>query len=89
MHVWYARVSTQDQTVDLQVDVLTQAGCTTVYTEVISSARAERPVLDQLLETLRAGDVLVIWNSIARALSHPFARTHHGPDEPPGRLKEP
>ena len=72
MHVWYARVSTQDQTVDLQVDVLTQAGCTTVYTEVISSARAERPVLDQLLETLRAGDVLVIWNSIGSGALSPI-----------------
>jgi DNA invertase Pin-like site-specific DNA recombinase len=59
--VGYARVSTKDQTVDLQVDALTQAGCTKVYTEVISGARAERPVLEQLLETLRADDVLVIW----------------------------
>ena len=75
MHVGYARVSTKDQTVDLQVDALTQAGCTKVYTEVISGARAERPVLEQLLETLRAGDVLVIWklDRLGRSLTHLLA----------------
>jgi hypothetical protein len=39
MYVGYARVSTREQTIDLQVDALTQAGCTTVYTEVISGVR--------------------------------------------------
>jgi DNA invertase Pin-like site-specific DNA recombinase len=75
MHVGYARVSTKDQTVDLQVDALTQAGCTKVYTEVISGARAERPVLEQLIETLRAGDVLVIWklDRLGRSLTHLLA----------------
>ena len=72
MHVGYARVSTKDQTVDLQVDALTQAGCTKVYTEVISGARADRPILAQVLETLRAGDVLVIWklDRLGRSLTH-------------------
>jgi DNA invertase Pin-like site-specific DNA recombinase len=75
MHVGYARVSTKDQTIDLQVDALTRAGCTKVYTEVISGARAERPVLEQLLETLRAGDVLVIWklDRLGRSLTHLLA----------------
>ena len=75
MHLGYARVSTKDQTVDLQVDALTQAGCTKVYTEVISGARAERPVLEQLIETLRAGDVLVIWklDRLGRSLTHLLA----------------
>jgi DNA invertase Pin-like site-specific DNA recombinase len=75
MHVGYARVSTKDQTVDLQVDALTQAGCTKVYSEVISGARAERPVLEQLLATLRAGDVLVIWklDRLGRSLTHLLA----------------
>jgi DNA invertase Pin-like site-specific DNA recombinase len=72
MHVGYARVSTKDQTIDLQVDALTQAGCTKVYAEIISGARAERPILDQLLDTLRAGDVLVIWklDRLGRSLKH-------------------
>jgi DNA invertase Pin-like site-specific DNA recombinase len=72
MHVGYGRVSTREQTIDLQVDALTQAGCTTVYTEVISGARAERPSLAQVLEMLRAGDVLVIWklDRLGRSLTH-------------------
>jgi DNA invertase Pin-like site-specific DNA recombinase len=72
MHVGYARVSTREQTIDLQVDALTQAGCTKVYTEVISGARAERPILAQVLEMLRAGDVLVIWklDRLGRSLTH-------------------
>jgi DNA invertase Pin-like site-specific DNA recombinase len=75
MHVGYARISTKDQTVDLQVDALTQVGCTKVYTEVISGARVERPVLEQLLETMRAGDVLVIWklDRFGRSLTHLLA----------------
>jgi DNA invertase Pin-like site-specific DNA recombinase len=75
MHVGYARVSTKDHMTDLQVDALTQAGCTKVYTEVISGARAERPILVQVLETLRAGDVLVIWtlDRLGRSLTHLLA----------------
>jgi DNA invertase Pin-like site-specific DNA recombinase len=75
MPMGYARVSTKDQTVDLQVDALTQAGCTKVYTEVISGAPAERTVPDQLLETLRAGDMLVIWklDRLGRSVTHLLA----------------
>jgi DNA invertase Pin-like site-specific DNA recombinase len=75
MHVGYARVSTREQTIDLQVDALTQAGCTKVYTEVISGARADRPILAQVLEMLRAGDVLVIWklDRLGRSLTHLLA----------------
>jgi DNA invertase Pin-like site-specific DNA recombinase len=61
MKAGYARVSTKDQGVDLQVDALKKAGCTEVYTEVMSGTRAERPILSKLLENLRTGDVLVIW----------------------------
>lgn len=72
MHVGYARVSTKEQTIDLQVDALTQAGCMKVYTEVISGTRAEQPILAQVLEMLRAGDVLVIWklDRLGRSLTH-------------------
>jgi DNA invertase Pin-like site-specific DNA recombinase len=75
MYVGYARVSTKEQTIDLQVDALTQAGCTRVYTEVISGARADRPILAQVLEMLRAGDVLVIWklDRLGRSLPHLLA----------------
>ena len=59
MKAGYGRVSTKDQTVDLQVDALKKAGCSKVYTEVMNGSRAERPDLE--LEHLRAGEVLVIW----------------------------
>src|ERR1700683_5123569 len=72
MKIGYARVSTKDQTVAMQVDALKKAGCTKVHTEVMSGARSDRPVLVKLLETLRAGDVLVIWklDRLGRSLQH-------------------
>jgi DNA invertase Pin-like site-specific DNA recombinase len=68
----YARVSTKGQAVDLQVDALKKAGCTKVYTEVMSGTRAERPILSKLLENLRPGDILVIWklDRLGRSLKH-------------------
>jgi hypothetical protein len=53
MKIGYARVSTKDQTVALQVDALKKAGCNKVYTEVMSGARSDRPILAKLLEYLR------------------------------------
>jgi DNA invertase Pin-like site-specific DNA recombinase len=72
MKAGYARVSTKDQTVDLQVDALKKAGCTMVYTEIMSGSRAERPILSKLLENLRTGDVLVVWklDRLGRSLKH-------------------
>ena len=72
MKAGYARVSTKDQTVDLQVDALKKAGCAKVYTEVMNGSRAERPILSKVLEHLRAGDVLVIWklDRLGRSLKH-------------------
>jgi DNA invertase Pin-like site-specific DNA recombinase len=72
MKAGYARVSTKEQTVDLQVDALKKAGCTKVYTEIMSGTRAERPILGNLLENLRAGDVLVVWklDRLGRSLKH-------------------
>jgi DNA invertase Pin-like site-specific DNA recombinase len=54
-------VSTRDQQLVLQLDALRQAGCTQIYEEVVSGARTERPVLQDLLTHLREGDVLLIW----------------------------
>ena len=72
MKAGYARVSTKEQTVDLQVDALKKAGCTKVYTEIVCGARAERSILGNLLENLRAGDVLVVWklDRLGRSLKH-------------------
>jgi DNA invertase Pin-like site-specific DNA recombinase len=56
----YARVSTDDQSLDLQHVALAQAGCAKVFAEKISGARSDRPQLAKLLKSLRAGDLLVI-----------------------------
>jgi len=61
MKFGYARVSTRDQNLDLQIDQLHQAGCEQILQETASGAKSERPVLRSLLERMRAGDVLVIW----------------------------
>jgi DNA invertase Pin-like site-specific DNA recombinase len=61
MTVGYARVSTLDQTLDLQKDALTHAGCGRIFTDTMSGAKAERPGLVQALAFMRAGDVLVVW----------------------------
>jgi hypothetical protein len=56
----YARGSTTDQQ-HLQVDALAAAGCYRVFTETASGARADRPILEQVLDQLRPGDTLVVW----------------------------
>jgi DNA invertase Pin-like site-specific DNA recombinase len=72
MRVGYARVSTKEQSLDLQVDALKQAQCEQVFMEVASGAQTARPVLTDLLSRLRPGDVLVIWklDRLGRSLQH-------------------
>jgi DNA invertase Pin-like site-specific DNA recombinase len=61
MLIGYARVSTQDQTLDLQTDALKQTGCEKIFTDMTSGAKAERPGLQEAMNHLRAGDTLVVW----------------------------
>lgn len=61
MLIGYARVSTQDQNLELQLDALTKAGCQKVFEDTISGNRADRPGLGKALEMLREGDTLVVW----------------------------
>ncbi|EKN6178875.1 recombinase family protein [Yersinia enterocolitica] len=61
MMIGYARVSTQDQNLDLQTEALTRAGCEKIYEDKISGVRTERPGLVRTLEMLREGDTLVVW----------------------------
>jgi hypothetical protein len=49
MKVGYARVSIREQSFDLQIDALQKAGCEKVYRDLVSGARAERPVLERML----------------------------------------
>lgn len=61
MLIGYARVSTDDQNLDLQRDALEQVGCEKIYTDQQSGANTERLGLAGVLETARRGDTLVVW----------------------------
>ena len=63
MLIGYARVSTHEQILDLQLDALQKAGCNPdkTYTDKISTRKAERPRLQQALDQLREGDTFVVW----------------------------
>lgn len=75
MLIGYARVSTQDQTLDLQVDALKQVGCGQIFTDTTSGAKFERPGLLDVMSHLRAGDTLVVWrlDRLGRTLKHLIA----------------
>src|SRR5258708_19402152 len=75
MLIGYARVSTTDQTLDLQTDALKQAGCEKLFTDTTSGAKAERLGLQDAMNHLRAGDTLVVWrlDRLGRTLKHLIA----------------
>ena len=70
--VGYARVSTFEQILDLQRDALTAARCDRIFTDTMSGSRSDRPGLEQALDYLRAGDVLVVWrlDRLGRSLKY-------------------
>ncbi len=72
MKIGYARVSTKDQSVLMQVEALKEAGCTKIHEETVSGAKIARPVLDEIMRNLREGDTLVIWklDRLGRNLAH-------------------
>ncbi len=61
MKIGYARVSTKDQNLDLQIDALKKEGCEKIYSEIISSVKSERVQLQAMITSLRKGDVIIIW----------------------------
>ena len=61
MKIGYGRISTADQSHDLQKDALTKAGCEKIFLDTISGAKAKRPDLDKLKEQVREGDTFIVW----------------------------
>jgi len=61
MLIGYARISTDDQKLDLQLDALNKTGCSKIFTDEMSGSRASRPGLDEAISHLRDGDTLVVW----------------------------
>ena len=61
MRLGYARVSTRDQNLEMQLDALNKAGCKRVFTDKLSGAQLERPGLKEALSHLREADTLVVW----------------------------
>jgi len=72
MLIGYMRVSTAEQSLDLQRDALARAGCARVYEDVCSGRETNRPGLSSALDVARDGDALVVWklDRIGRSLPH-------------------
>src|SRR6266566_543402 len=72
MLIGYARVSTADQTLNLQKDALEHIGCSEIFTDTISGSTTERQGLDAALSYVREGDTLVVWrlDRLGRSLKH-------------------
>ena len=58
--IGYARVSTEEQNLDRQIDILKQIGCDRIYEEKVSGIKKERPELNKMLDQIRTGDVIII-----------------------------
>ncbi|HHW4678608.1 MAG TPA: recombinase family protein [Xylella sp.] len=70
--IGYARVSTTEQNLAMQIEALEKAGCLRVFTDVASGVKAARLGLEEALAYLRPGDTLVVWkiDRLGRSLSH-------------------
>jgi hypothetical protein len=73
----YSRVSTRDQDPALQLDALTDAGCSRIFTDHASGTVADRPELTRALDHLRPGDTLIVWrlDRLGRSLRHLIDRS--------------
>ena len=90
MRIGYARVSTQEQNLDLQKDALRRAGCKKIIEDVASGKTENRPGLDHARELLREGDVLVVWRlDRLRPLTQAPHRADDGAGKAENRIPEP
>ncbi len=72
MKIGYARVSTKDQNLDLQIDALKKEGCKKIYQDTMSGTKSDRPALQEMIAHLREEDVIVVWklDRLGRSLKH-------------------
>lgn len=72
MKIGYARISTKDQKLDLQIDALERAGCEKIFRDVASGAKDKRTGLAEAVNFARKGDVIVVWklDRLGRSLKH-------------------
>lgn len=79
MLIGYARVSTDDQNLNLQRDALQATGCGKIFEDQISGAKAERPGIQAALHFARPGDTLVIWrlDRLSRSLKDLIEMVKH------------
>lgn len=78
MLIGYARVSTQEQSLDMQTDALKQAGCKRIFTDIASGSKSERSGLDKAIDHAIEGDVVVVWrlDRLGRSLKHLIELAH-------------
>ena len=71
-YIGYARVSTGDQDLAMQIDELEVAGCSQIFTDKVSGAKSEKPGLGKCLEAIKSGDTLVVWrlDRLGRSMVH-------------------
>lgn len=79
MLIGYARVSTQSQSLELQINALKKAGCEKIFTDIASGAKTARPGLKDAEMVLREGDALVVWklDRLGRSIQHLIESINH------------